>query len=96
MKIKLFKDGHVWCVVFNKDSSWFENYEGATEYALKVYKRYYKEQAAYSRLCQISSNLLSVEERAFYNKLVRTRCKGITKAQYGFLTGIYERQEREW
>jgi len=96
MRIKLRKADKYWIVEFRGERKIFEQYEGATNYALKIWKRYYKEQAAYSMLLGISINLLSVEEAEFYTKLSKSKCKGISKAQYGYLKGIHERQEREF
>jgi hypothetical protein len=70
--------------------------DGAFEFAKQWIKRFYKECVAYSCLQTIAVNRLSVEEHGLIQKLLRTRCKGITKAQYGWLRGIHERQEREW
>lgn len=97
MKIKISKNrlGN-WIVEFNKHETAFANYDAATEFALKIWKRYYKEQAAFARLESINPLKLSIRELDFYDDLSRTKCKGITKAQYGFLAGIYERQERKW
>jgi hypothetical protein len=69
---------------------------GAYEFARKKLKRAFKEAAAYSRLVTLSINLLSTDELALVKKLTKSKCAGITKAQYGYLTGIHERQQREW
>ena len=96
MKIKLRKADKYWIVEFRGERKIFEQYEGATNYALKVWKRYYKEQAAYSMVRNLSVNLLTVEEKLFRDKLIKVSCKGITKSQYGYLKGIHERQDREF
>lgn len=100
LKIKCIQNplwvASVWEVSFNGKVEQFNNPTAAYEYAKKVFKRYYKEQAAYSMLMTLAVNLFSNIERDFYNKLYQTRCKGITKRQYGYLAGIYERQMREW
>jgi hypothetical protein len=69
---------------------------GAYEFARKKLKRAFKEAAAYSRLLKISTNLLNTGELSLVKKLTKSKCAGISKAQYGYLTGIYERQQRDW
>lgn len=86
----------LWQVRFNNCAKIFSKHEGAIEYANKVWKRYYKEQAALSMVNSISLNLLDVKEIEFIKKVKATKCAGISKAQYGYIKGIYERQEREF
>jgi hypothetical protein len=85
-----------WIVDFNGAVTVYHNVHAAQEAAFKRYKRWYKENGAFSRLSKISDNLLSVEEYQFIQKMRKSKCKGITKAQYGYLVGIYDRQQREW
>ena len=96
MKLKLHKIQKYLAVEFRGTRTLFEQHEGATEFALKQWKRYYKEQSAYAMLGTLSVNLLNTEELDLYNKLCKNKCRGITKAQYGYVKGIHERQEREW
>lgn len=86
----------VWRVEFNSITTDFNSNLAAITFADKQWKRYYKEQAAYSMLISLSINLLSIAEAMLHAKLLSTKCKGITKKQYGYLKGIHERQEREW
>lgn len=74
----------------------FETGEGALAYAHKFITRWQKESAAFSMVRQIGINLLNVADSCFIQKLQRNKCKGISKSQYGYLKGIYERQQREW
>lgn len=86
----------VWQVSFNSTVANFNNPEAAFDYGRKTYKRYYKEQAAFSMLQTIAVNLLCIRDKEFIDKLLKTKCKGISKSQYGYLKGIHERQVREW
>lgn len=85
-----------WRVTIDNKTTNYADAAGAYTYAKKYLKRYYKESAAFSMLARISTNLLSEPELAIVKKLRRTRCKGLSPKQYGYLTGIYERQMREW
>jgi hypothetical protein len=76
--------------------NWYLSYDAAAIEATKRWLKFYRESAAKSKLDCISQNLLSVRDLDFVKKLHRSNCKGITKAQYGYLSGIYERQEKEW
>lgn len=100
LKIKCIQNplwvASVWDVTFNDKTERFNNPEAAQEYARKIFKRYVKESAAFSMCMTIAVNLLSVRDSEFIAKLIKNKCKSITKAQYGYLKGIHERQEREW
>lgn len=98
MKILLRKDqtNGYWKLRMGSYNNWFLSFEAAATEAKKRWKRYYKESAAFAMLGNISRNLLSIDELALVQSLHRTKCRGITKAQYGYLKGIHERQEREW
>ena len=74
----------------------FTTFEAAKEHVDKKLKRSRKEASAYSMLQRISINLLSHKDAELVNKLLKTKCSGITPRQYGYLKGIHERQEREW
>lgn len=87
---------NAWDVSFNGKTERFNNPEAAQEYARKIFKRYVKESAAFSMVMQIAVNLLCQKDNEFINKLIKNKCKGISKAQYGYLKGIHERQERDW
>lgn len=85
-----------WQVIFNGGINSFPTIEGAHNHANKVWLRYRKEQSAFSMLNDVAVNLLDVKDIEFVQKLLKTKCAGITKAQYGYLKGIHERQKREW
>jgi hypothetical protein len=92
----LIANSGFWQVTINGNTTNYEESAAAYEYARKKLKRVFKEQAAFSRVSKVSVNLLSIDEAKFIRKMIKSKCAGITKAQYGFLAGIYERQEREW
>lgn len=86
----------VWSVSFNGKTEEFNNPEAAVRWGVKQSKRFYKECAAYSMVCTTAVNLLSIKDSEFIQKLLQSKCVGITKPQYGYIKGIHERQEREW
>lgn len=100
LKIKCIQNpfwvASVWEVSFNGKVEQFNNPTAAYEYAKKAFKRYYKEQSAWSMARTIAVNLLNQRDEEFLIKIMSNKCKGITKGQYGYLKGIHERQEREW
>lgn len=85
-----------WTVDIDGDVTTYADVEAAYKSAAKRFKRYYKESAAFSMLSKVSANLCTIDEWEFIKKIRRTKCKGITPKQYGYLKGIYERQERAW
>lgn len=93
--IRKDKNGY-WKARFDGYNEWFMTFEAADIWVRKTMKRYYKESVAFSILGDIGVNLLSCRERELVDKLIKNRCKGITKKQYGWLRGIHERQQREW
>jgi hypothetical protein len=92
----LIPGGFYWRVTIDGKTTNYADAAGAYTYAKKYLKRYYKESAAFSMVSRLSINLLSESEASIVKKLRRTKCKGLTAKQYGYLTGIYERQMREW
>jgi hypothetical protein len=85
-----------WISEVNGDLKSFLTFEAALKDMNKRLKRVYKEASAYSIARTISSNLLSIDEGTLVRKLNKSKCKGITPKQYGYLKGIHERQQREW
>lgn len=85
-----------WTVQTPKSRTCYEHYEGALQFVHKYILRERKEMSAYSMVQAVSENLLNIDETALIRTLKRTKCRGITKKQYGYLKGIHERQEREW
>ncbi len=87
-----------WFYIATADSgtTCYADFEGARQYAWKKLKRARKEASALSMVLNVSINLLSMQERDLIFKLQNSKCAGITPRQYGYLKGIYERQERAW
>jgi hypothetical protein len=70
----------------------FNFFEGALTTWLQLEKQNIREQSAWSKLSQINRRLLTCIEDVFICKLQKSKCLNITKRQYGYLSGIYERQ----
>ena len=98
MKALIRKDqvNGYWKARFNNRHEWFHTFDAAALWAKKEMKRFYKESTAFTIVGAITTTQLACRELELVEKLVRTKCKGITKAQYGWLRGIHERQTREW
>ena len=88
--------GECWAIDINGRSEYFDTFDVALKRLNKVLKRIYKESSAYSMARTLSSTGLSIDEGALVRKLNKSKCKGITPKQYGYLKGIHERQQREW
>ena len=85
-----------WSVKIDGNITHWPQPVGAYEYVKKYLKRYYKECAAYSMVTSLAVNLLSEDEFSLIKSLKKSKCKGISIRQYGYLKGIHERQIREW
>ena len=94
--VSLHSSGFFWSVVTPLGQTNYIHSAGAFTYAQKYCLKHRKEMSAFSILARIIVNLLTVEEAELVAALRKNSCKGITKAQYGWLVGIYERQERAW
>jgi hypothetical protein len=94
--IRQDKTTKYWKLRVGSYHAWFTDYSAAAQEAQKRWLRFYKESAAKSMLDCIPHNSLNVADQMFISKLQKTNCKGITVAQYGYLRGIYDRQQREW
>jgi hypothetical protein len=70
----------------------FNFFEGALNTWLSLEKQVLREQSAWSKLQNINRRLLTCVEDTFICKLLKSKCLNITKRQYGYLSGIYERQ----
>jgi hypothetical protein len=92
----LIPGGRFWTTTINGKATHYTDYDAAFKAISKRLKREYKEAAAYSRVMKVSINLLAIHEQEFVKKLQKSKCRGITPKQYGYLAGIFERQERAW
>lgn len=70
----------------------FIHSSGAFAYWLSIEKKIVREQKAFSKLQQVNELLLTIQEFEFIKKLQKSKCLNITKRQYGYLSGIAERQ----
>lgn len=66
--------------------------EGAFRYWQGIEKQIVREHKAWAKLMIVNQLWLDVHEIKFINKLCATGCHNITKRQYGYLSGILERQ----
>lgn len=98
MKALIRKDqaNGYWKARFNNKHEWFHSFAAAQLWAKKELTRFYKESVAWSILLDLNTKIMACRELELYDKLKNNKCKGITKAQYGYLRGIHERQQREW
>lgn len=102
MKASITKQGHLWRLVYHiPDSNHglcakcfnFHFYEGALNWWLRVEKQVTREIKAWNLLRSISLQLCEVQESKLIHGLMKTACHNISKRQYGWLKGIYERQQ---
>lgn len=67
-------------------------FDGAVHELNRIIQRINREQKAYKKLPLIRKQLLSAKEFDLISKLEQRNCRNITVKQYGWLTGIIERQ----
>jgi hypothetical protein len=75
------------------ETEYFLFYEGARARWNKLCELVKREQKALDMLKKISMRLLSVREYHFIIHMDKSKCRKITKRQYGYLKGIWERQQ---
>jgi hypothetical protein len=101
LKNSLATPTQIWRLVYYRPSNnglkacteLFPFFEGAQQRFLKLEAQIIREQKAYSKLRLINTRLLSLREYEFIQGLYKIKCIDITKRQYGYLTGILERQQ---
>lgn len=86
----------LWVLRFLNETYAFTSFVAAQIYAEKLVTRAYKEMVAYSIICHLETWLLPSREEELVVKLRDLKCIGITKRQYGYLRGIWERQKGKW
>ena len=100
MRAKIYKTkvifGTCWAVEIDKKITYYREFDTALARLNKDIKRIYKESSAYSMARTLSSTGLNLAEGELVRKLNKSKCKGITPKQWGYLKGIHERQQREW
>lgn len=68
-------------------------FDGAIHELNRILPRINREQKAYQKLAWVQHQLLSAKEYELIHKLETRACRNITVKQYGWLTGIIERQQ---
>lgn len=69
--------------------------DGAFIFWLQIERQNVRELSAWAKLYKLNMRLLTLRETEFIKKLLKNKCFGITKRQYGYLSGIYERQVKQ-
>ena len=92
-KARIYFDGRYWVVNIDGYEARFNYQVGAFNLWLQREKFIVRELKAWAKLQQINMRLLSMHDTVFIQKLVKHECANITKRQYGYLSGIYERQQ---
>jgi hypothetical protein len=102
LKPTISKHGQYWRLLYYRPqpgtlglvatSEFFIFYDGAIGKLTKIGKQIKQEQKALRYLKEIELTLLSVREYHFIVHMDASKCKNITRRQYGFLKGIWERQ----
>ena len=93
---KAINGDYFFAVYRDGNTTAFPTFEGALNSVARRILRDRKEASAFGMVCNTSINLLSIHERQLIEKLQKTKCLGITQRQYGFLKGIYDRQQKAW
>jgi len=96
-KATILKHNNVWQVRYQLPSGnhclvSFLYPDGAFAYWIHMETRIVRESKAWAKIYKLNIRLLSLHDMKFIQKLLKTKCVGITKRQYGYLSGIYERQ----
>jgi hypothetical protein len=94
---RIFKDNNIWFVHWNRNSTGcmstaFKYADGAFAFWLQIEKQFVREQKAWAKIYALNMRLLNMHDMTFIQKLLKNKCSNITKRQYGYLSGIYERQ----
>jgi len=86
--VHYLSNGHTKCSVFMFP-------DGAFNFWLKLEKQYIQDQKAWAKIYKLNIRLLNMHDMTFIQKLLKNKCANITKKQYGYLSGIYERQVKQ-
>jgi len=71
-------------------------FDGAMHELNRILPKLNREQKAFKKLTQVKKQLLSAKEFDLIVKLEQRACRNITIRQYGWLTGIIERQQLDF
>jgi hypothetical protein len=69
--------------------------DGAFAFWLQLEKQFVRESKAWAKIYGLNIRLLNMHDMTFIRKLLKSKCNNITKKQYGYLSGIYERQVKQ-
>lgn len=102
-KAQISKISSVWRLTYYRPSEQglravsinFPYFEGAVNTWRLIESKTYREQSAWSKLQHINRRYLNCADNLFIHRLDKSKCINITKRQYGYLSGIYERQVKE-
>ena len=89
-----------WEVCYNRNgtghaSTAFKYSDGAFAFWLQLEKQFVRESKAWAKIYGLNIRLLNMHDMIFVQKLLKSKCNNITKRQYGYLSGIYERQVKQ-
>lgn len=89
-----------WEVCYNRNGSGYTSTafayaDGAFAFWRQLEKQFVREQKAWAKIYSLNIRLLNMHDMTFIQKLLKNKCVGITKRQYGYLSGIYERQAQK-
>lgn len=101
-KAQITKVGNYWRLIYYTPSrngglqaktQHFMFADGAYHQWFKVEAQATREQKAFAKLINVDLRLLTNHEYLLVMRLKNSSCINITKRQYGYLTGILERQQ---
>jgi hypothetical protein len=96
LRAKLYKThtlyGYVWGAQVGKTITYWGDFDKALAALNRMMTRVWKEESAYSMVRTIRAIDLNVAEADLVRKLCKSKCRGITPKQWGYIKGIHERQ----
>ena len=99
LKAAIFKHCQTWYVGYDSHTGFnrvaFAYPDGAFAFWLQLEKQFVRESKAWAKIYGLNSRLLNMHDMIFIQKLLKSKCNNITKRQYGYLSGIYERQMKQ-
>jgi hypothetical protein len=84
-----------WAVITHRGTTRFMYADGAFAFWLQLEKQFVRESKAWAKIYGLNIRLLNMHDMTFIRKLLKSKCNNITKKQYGYLSGIYERQVKQ-
>jgi hypothetical protein len=101
MKAQITKTNKYWRLIYYRptnsglaaETKHYLFFDGALHEWNRIRRTIERDIKANQKLRLINPHLLSSIDQHFISKLLSTGCKDITQRQYGYLTGILERQQ---